>query len=457
MAVLAKTQNKCFAEMGYFPTLLQEHHELQRQYALLRNDNQKLYADNYNLAQFIHAQDAHMKEIRAPIEQSKRTHEEMEGRLHAALNEIMLLRQELSRFIPSAVMVPAHERMMVQHPQQVAQQRVVSMPGPQHMAPQQTPTLAAYKQRPPQQHRAIQPLPAPRQSHPELSPINTSAPPNISYHRRTSAPVVMPNGAGPSSSSASPLGNFNGLSLASPAPTTPTSSRPSTSGAPTGGPPVPSRSASGPASSLHRVLQPQRVSTSSLAGAFIDLTADESRAQEGSRKRRKTDHGPEMAGSPTQQYPTQTATPITPSSWNPPEGYNTSVLLNASPFPSASTSDLPPVSSSQSPSVAEASGPLNTFPPQPPPGNDVIMEQSSVEEDCLEANFDDDDEDENKLWCKMCRSRFKAGHTTEAPQPFVGVSQQELIAHCESVHPRGWEILKQKVSEQRAAESLPPA
>lgn len=84
MAVLAKTQNKCFAEMGYFPTLLQEHHELQRQYALLRNDNQKLYADNYNLAQFIHAQDAHMKEIRAPIEQSKRTHEEMEGRLHAA-------------------------------------------------------------------------------------------------------------------------------------------------------------------------------------------------------------------------------------------------------------------------------------------------------------------------------------------------------------------------------------
>lgn len=149
--------------------------------------------------------------------------------------------------------------------------------------------------------------------------------------------------------------------------------------------------------------QPQRVSTSSLAGAFIDLTADESRAQEGSRKRRKTDHGPEMAGSPAQQYPVQTATPITPSSWNPPEGYDTSVLLNASPFPSASTSDLPPVTS-QPPSVAEASKPLDTFPPQPPPSNDVVMEQqSSVEEDCLEANFDDDDEDENKLWCKMCR------------------------------------------------------
>lgn len=78
------------------------------------------------------------------------------------------------------------------------------------------------------------------------------------------------------------------------------------------------------------------------------------------------------------------------------------MLLNASPFPSASTSDLPPVASSQSPSVAKASEPLDTFPPQP--GNDVVVEQqSSIEEDCLEANFDDDDGDENKLWCKMCR------------------------------------------------------
>lgn len=46
----------------------------------------------------------------------------------------MLLRQELSRFIPSAVMVPAHERMMAQHPQQNVQQRIVSMPAQQMVA-----------------------------------------------------------------------------------------------------------------------------------------------------------------------------------------------------------------------------------------------------------------------------------------------------------------------------------
>ena len=51
-----------------------------------------------------------------------------------------------------------------------------------------------------------------------------------------------------------------------------------------------------------------------------------------------------------------------------------------------------------------------------------------------------------------CRSRFQGGHTTEAPTPFVNAPQQVLIEHCEKVHPRGWEILKTKVAEERAAE-----
>lgn len=84
MAVLAKTQNKCFSEMGYYPSLLQEHHELQKQYALLRSDNQKLYSDNYNLAQFIQAQEQRINAMAAPKDQQKRAFEEMEGRLHAA-------------------------------------------------------------------------------------------------------------------------------------------------------------------------------------------------------------------------------------------------------------------------------------------------------------------------------------------------------------------------------------
>lgn len=284
------------------------------------------------------------------------------------------------------------------------------------------------------------------------------------------------NGAGPSSASASPLGNFSGLSLASPA--TPMSSRPSTAGGPTAGPhDFAQRSVSGPVSSLHRIpTQPQRSSSSSLAGAIIDLTAEESQAQDGSRKRRKTDHTPEMAGSPSAQpYPTQTATPITPSSWNPPDIYNTAVQLDAphAPPPQTNANHIAPTSDSHPTNVGgqQSSDPS---PPQPP-GEDVAMEQQpTIEEDCIEANFVEDDEDEEKLWCMMCRyiptvfapsacdsnaykrrSRFKAGHTTETPQPFVDVSQQELIAHCESVHPRGWETLKLQVAKQRSAASEP--
>ena len=56
------------------------------------------------------------------------------------------------------------------------------------------------------------------------------------------------------------------------------------------------------------------------------------------------------------------------------------------------------------------------------------------------------------LHISSCRSRFQGGHTTEAPVPFINAPQQVLIEHCEQVHPRGWEILKTKVAEARAAE-----
>ena len=52
-------------------------------------------------------------------------------------------------------------------------------------------------------------------------------------------------------------------------------------------------------------------------------------------------------------------------------------------------------------------------------------------------------------------SRFKGGHTTEPPTPFLNARQDELIKHCETVHPRGWEILKTKMAEQRALENTP--
>ncbi|KAI0638370.1 hypothetical protein C8Q77DRAFT_1154026 [Trametes polyzona] len=489
MAILARTQNNCFAEMGYYPSLLQEHRELKKQFGLQRNDNQKLYADNYNLVQRINAQEQRIRVLSAPTDQQKRAldelqervrrvtaeRDELSGRLHLALNEVMILRQELSRFIPNAVIVPAHERMAAAAPPPpVAHPRVISLPMMPQTAAAQPPPIAPYAGRPqaPQQQQQQQQPQRPvvshhahRPSHPALSPIDTSPAPTIASHRRPSAPASLlynPSAAasGPSSASASPLAGFSGLSLASPSPGTPVSARPSTAGAPATAPPAgyTPRPVSAPLQQgmhLHSI-QPQRVSPSSLAGAFIDLTGDSEYAtQPGSRKRRKTDQGPGMAAPPPQAVATHDPVPNGPVAQPVPSPINEprpSEHHEAPPAPPAPpNSNPPPEQPMQQPSAA---GQPPSDPPPQPPDNDVVMEQeSTLEEDCIEASFDEDDEDENKLWCTMCRSRYKAGHTSEVPQPFVNASQQELIAHCENVHPRGWEILKQKVAEQREAEA----
>ncbi|KAH9850773.1 hypothetical protein C2E23DRAFT_887111 [Lenzites betulinus] len=493
MAVLAKTQNACLAEMGYYPTLLQEHLELKKQFALLRGDNQKLYSDNYNLAQCVQAQEQRLKQQQG--EQGKRPRDDLEervrrltaerdeltGRLHSALNEVMILRQELSRFAPTAIMMPAHgypppPPQQQQQQQQVVHHRMIPVPGPPAMVHvQQHPSnFIQYGGPPPpphpgqhQNHRQIQPLPTHRQSHPALSPIDTSSTPTIAAHRRTSAPVVMTaqqHGAGPGPMSPSALSQFNGLTLASPAVP---GSRPSTAGAPSTAPPqayIP-RPASGPPRAIPP--QPRRTSTNPLNGAVIDLTEDEAKMQDGARKRRKTDHGPEMAGPPAPPPPTgQVAMPITPVSpaFAPSAGQHVSQTLRAPPpsqlpppLPSASAppGNPQPVPATPQLSSSVSEPAVKPPPPNPPPENeDVNMdEQTTLEEDCLDANFDEDEADPDKLWCKMCRSRYKAGHTTEVPQPFIGIMPEELAAHCASVHPQGWEVLKRRIADLRAKEA----
>ncbi|KAI0660803.1 hypothetical protein C8Q70DRAFT_1044113 [Cubamyces menziesii] len=486
MAILARTQNGCLAEMGYYPTLMHEFIELQKQNALLKTDNQKLYADNRSLAQFIQAQDQRIRVLSTPTDQQKRTladlHEsvraltvqrdEIAGRLHAALNEVMLLRQELSRFVPSAIVLPAHERIPLGHAlpqhiqhqqqQQQQQQRTAAVPVAQRMVVEQPPNLAHYQhqrqasaqQIPSSNHRPIQPLPAHRSSQPNVMVLSAAdAPPGIAHLRRTSAPTplaiptIPANSAGPSSASPSPLSSFTGLTLASPA--TPMSSRPptanGTSSAPPGGFAVP-QDHPGPPRSIHMIpVQTSRASSSSssLAGAMIDLTSDDDQVQEAARKRRKTEHVMDTgSAAPSRPSSSQNVSPVTPSDAPVPQ-----------PPPGASH-QVTPVQQQQQPVVAEVS---TNSPAQQPPMNEVDMEQeSTLEEDCLDANFEEDDDDENKLWCKMCRSRFEKGHTTQPPRAFVSASQQELVAHCETVHPHGWKILKDKVAEQRAKEADEP-
>ncbi|KAI0772113.1 hypothetical protein BD413DRAFT_475123, partial [Trametes elegans] len=467
MAVLAKTQNKCFAEMGYYPTLLQEFNDLKRHCAVLSADNQKLYSDNHNLAQFIQMQEQRIKILTAdaqnkhPAEADERVRaltsqrDEIAGRLHGALNEILLLRQELSRFFPSAVMVPAHER--IAHPQHAAPQRVVPMPGQQPVPLQQqhrahTHIASFYV------HRPIQPLPTARAGHPNLSPIDTSALPTIAHHRRTSAPALAQYGTAASPTSPSPVANFQGLSLTSPA--TPASSRPSTAGAA----PAPSagfsqwRLPAGPARPVHGApaqplpQRPQKATPNSLAGVVIDLTADDPEPQDGARKRRKTEHAFPMAPPASQSPMTQQPTVVHPLAGPSTNGQTPPVSAAAVNVPQrTSSAPLPTPATQLSPAVIQ---PKNDSTIPSSTDEDVAMEpQPTLEEDCVGECFEEDDEDENKLWCTMCRSRYKTGHTTEPPTPFVNAPQEELVKHCETVHPRGWEILKQRMAEQRASEN----
>lgn len=111
LALLAETQNKCLAELGYRPTLLQEYVALQKTCAMLSADNQKLYADNRSLATFIQQQDQRVSLLQAPLDQQKvhltKMHEqsrlltqerdEMAGRLHHAYVNFVYIRMGIRR------------------------------------------------------------------------------------------------------------------------------------------------------------------------------------------------------------------------------------------------------------------------------------------------------------------------------------------------------------------------
>ncbi|KAI1796195.1 hypothetical protein LXA43DRAFT_1090279 [Ganoderma leucocontextum] len=522
LALLADTQNACLEELGYSSTLLLEFQELKRECAtlhqqrielqnqcnLLRADNTKLYADNRSLATFIQQQDQRMMLLQDPNDQQKRTitdlHEsvrrlaterdELAGRLHAALNEVVVLRQELARFVPNAMMVSPRERMpsgggSVPPPTQ----RGSSHPIHPSMAPVHVPINMAHFQNALMAKEQIQPgarPPQPLHQHrgsvPTTAPVNITAQlPPISQHRRPSAPALLITGQPgfmQSPISASPINNFSGLTLAGSNPPTPATSRPSTA---TGQLPIFSQSAppSRPASSrggshMHPPV-PHRSSSSSLAGAIIDLTGDDN-PHDGVRKKRKLEHPTPPVAGPSSQTSGSINRPLPAASgglngmggqMSPAEADIPRLEMPPTSHPHyqhstavGSASAVPPlaVAAEQQVGIPPSAQPQPLPAPVPVPVQDVVMEeeavqqeqQTTVEEDCLEANFDEDEADETKKWCRMCRSVWNdsGGHTTEAPTPFINAWQQVLIEHCEQVHPRGWEILKTKVAEERAAE-----
>ena len=279
--------------------------------------------------------------------------------------------------------------------------------------------------------RPPQLLPQHRGSVPSVAPVNTTAQvPSISQQRRPSAPAQLITGLhgfAQNPMSASPINNFSGLSLAGSNPPTPVTSRPPTAAGqfvfPQSAPP--SRPASSRGGSHMHPPIPHRSSSSSLAGAVIDLTGDDG-SEDSVRKKRKLGHySPPVPGSSVlPSGPMNTSMPAASGSLNGIGGQVSPVQADT-PRP-----EMPPTSH-QHPAAVGSAVPLAAVaaeqqarvpPPaqlQPPPSavpepvQDVVMEeeaqqeeQTTVEEDCLEANFDEDEEDGTKQWCRMCRSVF---------------------------------------------------
>lgn len=124
------------------------------------------------------------------------------------------------------------------------------------------------------------------------------------------------------------------------------------------------------------------------------------------------------------------------------------------------------------------SAPANTFVPakgdttsiQPEDASEPLITDRTLIEDALGASYDEDEEDETKLWCLMCkcvfsedlvpsvahyiayRSRYAQELSTQPPEPFINASDDTLVEHCKAQHPVGWgkliETILKKYKEQ---------
>lgn len=101
MDVLARTQNECLSELGYYPALLSEFQELRETCAKLHSDNQKLYSDNRSLAHFIAQQNQRMVLLQA-TDQQKRTIAD----LHESVRMVTNQRDEIQARLHAVYVMP---------------------------------------------------------------------------------------------------------------------------------------------------------------------------------------------------------------------------------------------------------------------------------------------------------------------------------------------------------------
>jgi len=122
---------------------------------------------------------------------------------------------------------------------------------------------------------------------------------------------------------------------------------------------------------------------------------------------------------------------------------NISPLGSALPLGSPGTEITVPPPMSREPSPAPAN--------EPREGTLADEDGLCSVEDCLEAAFSQDSEDENKVWCQMCQLRYEACKDfmpdTPVPEPFNRADRQILVEHCETLHPAGWAELRRPEAE----------
>ncbi|KAL4247043.1 hypothetical protein ABKN59_001412 [Abortiporus biennis] len=159
----------------------------------------------------------------------------------------------------------------------------------------------------------------------------------------------------------------------------------------------------------------------------IDLTSldEESPTQEAPRKKARTDSGISRSEDPSLFPPIAVLPEADAAHVGLPVQATDSVQ-------SAHTATPPPISREPSPVSEKDNGAMD------------VDEASLLIEACIDAAFYDDPDDENKIWCMMCKSLHESKILSDAPplQPFDRSDQAKIVEHCETVHPAGWATLK---------------
>ncbi|GBE79929.1 hypothetical protein SCP_0211310 [Sparassis crispa] len=413
--------------------MLQQFYEIRDWNLQLRAENQKLFSDNRGMAKLIAGQNERLAQLRASPEHQSRIIIELQNQLrimeanrevlvydhHRALEEIVRLRNEVAHLggkmgLQSVPIVSKSDLPALSRDGDLAENSIFmgsrhrnnssvdlhidtnGLPRPIPVPPEMSASIS----HPPLSHRASPyPRSLPRRQHTHDGTKSLPATPMVTIPPATTMPLG-PFSAGPRAA----------------------------------------------ANGSHLIPKQENV---------IDLTLDADDPMDGtSRKRRRV--------SEELPHVVRTAQPVTSQEpLPPPEQHAMDGIVATSASTVAPISDVAPdgtVPAGEVPpeviavgTALKETGSLEVTSDSVTTAsqtNDVVSEERQILQECVEENFEEGEgEDEGRLFCGI--SRHFARGTEEPPQPFVDATLEELVAHCEHEHPRGWERLKDLVKQHQ--------